>query len=71
MKVFLRSCMWSLEGGSQFCPRVYPARRVSLPASAEARVMSVGSGLQCSMLLGESRRSRKPKSILGGERKDE
>jgi hypothetical protein len=36
------------------CPQEYPASQRVLPGSEEARMMSVGSGRQCSMLLSES-----------------
>jgi hypothetical protein len=56
----------SLEGGSQFCPLAFPASRAVLPGSGEARMMSVGSGVQCSMLLeGSSRLGVFSKILLG------
>jgi hypothetical protein len=38
----------------QSCPQEYPASQVPLPGSAEARMMTAGSGRQCSMLFEES-----------------
>jgi hypothetical protein len=42
------------EAALQSCPQAYPASRLPLPGSGEARMMTAGSGRQCSMLLSKS-----------------